>query len=214
MDINHKNINQFKMRRLKMPYPKNVTRSENKITKHKAMKYLVLSFATVCIAANFAACAKKVEITKQNVIQAQKDWGNGIVSIGKCYKDNKNYKKAAKDLISNLYAYQSGQVLFKPTKASDIKFRTTKKGALSYFIGHNNNFPEDKGFALKPWVKVKFKNAGIYINDNIAMAMGKYFFTPQKGKTVAVEYTFGYVKNKNGKLKIVLHHSSLPYTKN
>ena len=45
------------------------------------------------------------------------------------------------------------------------------------------------------------------------MAMGKYFFTPQKGEGVKVEYTFGYVKNDDGKLKIVLHHSSLPYSK-
>ena len=100
-----------------------------------------------------------------------------------------------------------------PTKAADIKFRTTKEGAISYFIGHNKNFPEDKGFALKPWTNVQFKNAATYINGNVAMAMGKYFFTPQKGDVVKVEYTFGYVKNDDGKLKIVLHHSSLPYTK-
>ena len=117
----------------------------------------------------------------------------------------------AKNLINTLYAYQTGQVLFKPTKASDIKFRTTKEGALSYFVGHNKKFPEDKGFALKPWTNVRFENAGIYINGNVALAMGKYFFTPLKGKAVKVEYTFGYVKKGDGSLKIILHHSSLPY---
>ena len=28
-------------------------------------------------------------------------------------------------------------------------FRTTREGALSYFIGHNEDFPQDGGFGLK-----------------------------------------------------------------
>ena len=43
------------------------------------------------------------------------------------------------------------------------------------------------------------------------MAMGNYFFTGPDGKEVKVEYTFGYVKDSAGNLKINLHHSSLPY---
>jgi len=30
---------------------------------------------------------------------------------------------------------------------------------------------------------------------------------------IGMEYTFGYVKNDAGKLKIFAHHSSLPYSK-
>ncbi len=157
--------------------------------------------------------AAQSEITKAEILKAQKAWGDALVNLGKTYTDGRDYQKAAETLVDDLYAYQTGQVLFKPTKASDIKFRTTKEGAISYFIGHNKNFPEDNGFALAPWTKVRFKNAATYINGNIAMAMGKYYFTPQKGDTVKVEYTFGYVKNNDGKLKIVLHHSSLPYDK-
>lgn len=151
------------------------------------------------------------EITKEDIIRVQEKWGKALVNLGKTYTDGGDYQKVAKNLINTLYAYQTGQVLFKPTKASDIKFRTTKEGALSYFVGHNKNFPEDKGFALTPWTNVRFKNAGIYINGNVALAMGKYFFTPLKGKPVKVEYTFGYVKKDDGSLKIILHHSSLPY---
>jgi hypothetical protein len=153
------------------------------------------------------------EITQEDVAKAQKAWADGLVNLGKTYTDGQDYQKAAEDLVDNLYAYQTGQVLFKPTKAADIKFRTTKQGAISYFIGHTNRFPEDKGFALEPWTNVQFKNAAIYINGNVAMAMGEYFFTPRKGDVVNVEYTFGYVKNNDGTVKIVLHHSSLPYTK-
>jgi hypothetical protein len=160
-----------------------------------------------------AVCAERNELTKEEVVKAQKAWGDALVNLGKTYANGQDYEKAAKNLVDSLYAYQTGQVLFKPTKAADIRFRTRKEGAISYFIGHNKNFPEDQGFALKPWTNVQFKNAATYINGNIAMAMGKYFFTPQKGDVVKVEYTFGYVKNNDGKLKIVLHHSSLPYTK-
>jgi hypothetical protein len=156
--------------------------------------------------------AEQNEITKEEVVKAQQAWGDALVNLGKIYTNGQDYKKAAENLVDDLYAYQTGQVLFKPTKAAVTKFRTEKKGAVSYFIGHDKNFPEDKGYALKPWTNVQFNNAAIYINGNIAMAMGKYFFTPQKGDVVKVEYTFGYVKDSDGKLKIVSHHSSLPYT--
>ncbi|HJO92514.1 MAG TPA: hypothetical protein QF753_03870 [Victivallales bacterium] len=177
----------------------------------KPVKLLSLIFIAVLLTG--FAFSSQADITKSEIIQAQNEWGKDLVSIGKAYTDGNDYKKVATELVNNLYDYQSGEVLFKPTKASDIPFRKTEKGAVSYFVGHNKNFPEDKGFALEPWTKVKFINSGIYIHNNMAMAMGEYFFTPSTGKTVKVEYTFGYIKNKNGKVKIVLHHSSLPYSK-
>jgi len=177
----------------------------------QTVKIIIIGFVIIFTAG--VVIAERSEITKEEVVKAQKAWGDALVNLGKTYTNSQNYKKAAENLVDNLYAYQTGQVLFKPTKAADIRFRTKKEGAISYFVGHNKNFPEDKGFALKPWTNVQFKNAAIYINGNVAMAMGKYFFTPQKGDVVKVEYTFGYVKNDDGKLKIVLHHSSLPYAK-
>jgi hypothetical protein len=44
------------------------------------------------------------------------------------------------------------------------------------------------------------------------MAMGNYFFTDPQGELVKVEYSFGYVLDDHGKVKIVLHHSSVPYS--
>ena len=42
--------------------------------------------------------------------------------------------------------------------------------------------------------------------------MGNYYFTPAKGgDDVKVEYSFAYTKDKDGKLKIILHDSHLPY---
>jgi hypothetical protein len=176
---------------------------------HQFLKTIGLSFLIVSVAS--CTCFEKNKITESEILQAQETWGNEVVAVGKAYTDGENYKKAATELVDDLYAYQTGQVLFKPTKVYDIKFRTTKEGAVSYFVGHNKKFPEDKGFALEPWTDVRFENAGITTNNDVAIAMGNYFFTPKKGEPVKVEYTFGYLKNKDGRLKIVLHHSSLPY---
>jgi hypothetical protein len=40
--------------------------------------------------------------------------------------------------------------------------------------------------------------------------MGNYFFTDQGGLETKVEYTFGYIHDEEGGLKIRLHHSSIP----
>ncbi len=71
---------------------------------------------------------------------------------------------------------------------------------------------EDKGFALAPYIKVRFENEGINIDCDSALAMGNYYFTKTDGQEIKVEYSFGYVEDKDGHLKINLHHSSLPYT--
>ena len=46
----------------------------------------------------------------------------------------------------------------------------------------------------------------------MALAMGNYFFTDLNGNKTKVEYTFAYIKHDIGDLKIILHHSSLPYS--
>ena len=99
---------------------------------------------------------------------------------------------------------------FKPTKASDSQFRNNIESALSYFIGGNDSFIEDTGFATNPWSRVEFKNESIHIINNIATAMGNYFFTDIKGNIIKVEYSFVY-KKIGDSIKIILHHSSLPY---
>lgn len=114
-------------------------------------------------------------------------------------------------LVNELYGYEKGPVLFKPTKASREQFRLTTESAVSYFIGQNPDFPEDKGFALEPWQNVRFENAGFIFEEKQALAMGNYFFTNYQGVETKVEFSFGYYRSKNGSLKINLHHSSLPF---
>ena len=114
-------------------------------------------------------------------------------------------------MLNELYAFDLGDVLFKPTKAEKKQFRLKIEEAKSYFIGGNPKFGEDKGFAIQPWQSVKFENASVVLNKSHALAMGNYFFTDSSGTAVKVEYTFGYIRGNNGNLKINLHHSSLPY---
>merc|ERR1719298_2487 len=154
------------------------------------------------------------------IVEAQKEWGNAIVKISKTYLDGGDYVAEAAKAAEDLYGYGSKMdVLFKPTKAAEDPFRPTAEGALSYFIGGDKvdgGFAEDKGFALGPggagWKKVVFDNNKIDLNGNTAQAMGEYYFySAADGSVSKVEYTFGYKRNEDGKLRIYLHHSSLPY---
>ncbi len=149
-------------------------------------------------------------ITETEVYEAQKAWGNAIVEIGEAYPQKKDYKGLAAKLVAGLYGYDRGTVLFKPTKAAERQFRITEEGAVSYFA--TGIVPEDHGFALQPWSRVRFENSGIISGENSALAMGNYYFTNAKsGEEVKVEYSFGYFRDESGRIRINLHHSSLTF---
>ena len=150
-------------------------------------------------------------ITEEEVLKLQNEWGQGIVSIGNTFKNAGDYKKEASDFINRLYSYDiDGGVLFKPTLAADIQFRLTKDAALSYFVGGNTSFLEDKGFAIKGWSFVRWENVGIKIINNIAVCMGNYFFGMINEPDLKVEFTI-VIKKKSDNLKIILHDSHLPF---
>lgn len=150
-------------------------------------------------------------ITKEQIVNIQNNWGEGVVKIGSLKDNRTECENFASQFLDELYNFESGLVLFKPTKCSLEQFRPTKPEALSYFIaGENRACEEDKGFAIQPWTKVRFENSNLILEENRALAMGNYFFTDLNGSEAKVEYTFSY-KLVNGKLKIDLHHSSFPY---
>jgi hypothetical protein len=159
-------------------------------------------------------------ITEAEVLAAQKLWAESIASISKTYADKGDYVAAAGDAAGKLYGYGKSDVLFKPTKATNNPFRPTAEDAMSYFVGSeamgNDKFKgEDAGFAInggKGWKSVVFRNHQIDLNGPTAQAMGDYVFTDAtSGDKVRVEYTFGYKRNDDGKVRIYLHHSSVPY---
>ncbi|OAI41802.1 hypothetical protein AYO41_05235 [Verrucomicrobia bacterium SCGC AG-212-E04] len=159
---------------------------------------------------------KHGSITEDDVNAAQTAWCDALIKIGHVYSEGGNYKTVASRLIDDLYDYESGTVFFKPTLAfGKNSFRETKEGALSYFIAGNSNFPEDTGFALKRWVSVRYDNNaaenGIQIHGNIAITMGNFYLTNDKGMEITVEKTLAFRRCNDGRLRLCVHKSALPY---
>ena len=151
-------------------------------------------------------------VTVADVEDAQHAWGEGIVAIAAAHTSGGDYVEIAREHVETLYAYDLTPVLFKPTLAVIEQFRPTFDSALSYFVASNNVCPEDKGFAIKGWTNVRFENTEIIVQETTALAMGNYYFTSPDGDEVKVEYTFGYIVDSTGNLRIQLHHSSMPAT--
>jgi hypothetical protein len=156
---------------------------------------------------------KPIPLTKETIRLVQRSWGAGLITIGKIWSEGGDYRQEAIHFLQAHYGFSEGAVLFKPTMASVHPFRQTLEEALSYFIGGESCCPEDLGFALHPWIRVTFRNAGIIRGTNYAMAMGHYFFTGADNKKVKAEYTFGYLVTRQGDIRIHVHHSSLPYSR-
>ncbi|MGB6300971.1 MAG: hypothetical protein WBF90_33015, partial [Rivularia sp. (in: cyanobacteria)] len=72
-------------------------------------------------------------ITREEIIEAQNTWGNAIVAIGEASQNGGDFEGLAEETVDDLYAYDEGNVLFKPTLASEQQFRLTEEDALSYF---------------------------------------------------------------------------------
>lgn len=159
-------------------------------------------------------------ITYEEVNAAQQAWCDALVKIGKLKEEGGDYKAFAEQVLSEAYNYDNGKVFFKPTLAyGERTFRNDKKGALSYFIGGDPDYPDDKGFALEPWVKARYdnagdKNEGIQIYGSVAITMGNVWVTGKDGKEVMVDKTWVFKKGKDGKLRIIVHKSSLPFKPN
>lgn len=156
-------------------------------------------------------------ITYDEVNAAQQAWCDALVKIGQLKEEGGDYKAFANEVLSTAYNYDNGKVFFKPTLAfGDQTFRNDKKGALAYFIGGDPEYPNDKGFALTPWVKARYDNAGInnegiQIYGSIAITMGNVWVTGKDGKEVMVDKTWVFKKGKDGKLRIIVHKSALPF---
>ncbi len=84
--------------------------------------------------------------------------------------------------------------------------------ALAYFVGGDPEYPNDKGFALKGWTSCVAEDNAIIILGESATSLGKVRITNKDGSIVTVDKTWQYVKDRDGNLRIVVHHSSLEYS--
>jgi hypothetical protein len=156
-------------------------------------------------------------ITVAEVEAAQRAWGDALVAISTEYEANGQAAatRLAGQVLDAAYGYTLGPVAFKPTLASgEQTFRTTREGALAYFVGGNTRFAGDTGFALKGWRSYEIDNAAIVITGTTAISTGNVMFTNDDGEVTTVDKTWGWVRDANGALRIILHHSSLPYAPN
>ncbi len=152
-------------------------------------------------------------ITDADLAQARTAWGNALVAISRAYEADgiDGARTVAERLLDAAYGYNLGPVLFKPTFANgEQTFRLTRKGALSYFVGHDLDYPHDSGFGLKGWRKVDSETAATFIQGEVAMWMGQVTMIDGDGQATKVDKSWGYKKDTEGTLRIVLHHSSLP----
>ena len=153
-------------------------------------------------------------ITEAEVLAAQKAWGDALIKISDDFASGGlvKAKATASAVLDAAYGYNMGPVLFKPTLSSSPQtFRTTKEGALAYFVGGDSKFPKDTGFALGGWKKVEIDNAAMHINGDVANTMGNVTMTDKNGKVTVVDKTWTFKKDDMGKVRIVLHNSSLPF---
>lgn len=152
-------------------------------------------------------------ITAAEVEAAQRAWGEALVAISTEHEKNGQAaaKRLAETVLDTAYGYNLGPVAFKPTlTVAPQTFRTTRDGALAYFVGGDSKYP-DSGFALKGWRAYEVDNAAVVLNGTTAISTGNVTLTDSKGAKTTVDKTWGWVRDPQGKLRIVLHHSSLPY---
>ncbi|WP_293788558.1 hypothetical protein [uncultured Pedobacter sp.] len=139
-------------------------------------------------------------------------WCDNVVLIGKIHSEGGDFAAAANKVLSENYDYDNGKVLFKPTLAYGPQtFRPTKKGALAYFVGGDENFPTDKGFKLKPWVKVWFNKLDYILHADLAIVQCNVHFIGEDDSHIFVNKSFVFKICGDGKVRIILHQSSLPY---
>jgi hypothetical protein len=154
-------------------------------------------------------------ITLEEIEAAQEGWGAALIQISDDYSEGGIEKATAtaSAVLDAAYGYNLGPVLFKPTlSVAPQTFRPTKEGALSYFVGNNPEFPADKGFALMGWKEYEFENSAVHISGDLGLTTGKVRVTDGEGKVTEVDKTWGFKKDDQGTLRIILHHSSLPFS--
>ena len=179
---------------------------------------LITGLSAFALSASMTAQAQVTVVTRAisepEVQSAQQAWCKALVDISTAHTNRGQpaAKALAEQVIDAAYGYQLGTVLFKPTLTVNPQtFRTTRAGALSYFVGGDPAYPKDTGFALKGWNKCEVVNAAIFIVGNSATTMGKVNFTGKDGKVTTVDKTWSFIKDDAGKLRIVVHHSSLEF---
>ena len=154
-------------------------------------------------------------ITEEEVLAAGKNWCAALVGISNTFHSEgaAAAKAKAEAVIDAAYGFQQGPVAFKPTLASgESTFRNTRQGALDYFVGPDPAFPPGRGFATyKRWTDCTVQEDVIQLFGPVANSMGNVSITDDQGNVTRVDKTWTFWQPKNDVMRIVLHHSSIPF---
>lgn len=191
--------------------------------KNKLMKSLGLAFSLTAAAA-LGACdqaqdtAAVTPITEAELLDFQTAWGEGLVAISTAFANDEDYLTIAAGVLEDLYGheYNDGVVLFNPTITQEVVFRHDWDGAASYFIGTSSPgtvIEEDgAGFATLPWTNVNFLNDWEFIvNGELAIGMGTVEITDDTGAITTVEKTMAWQRSTDGNIRLIAHHSAVPF---
>ncbi len=183
---------------------------------HLIAKAMAVTGTALLLTAGGAAAVEvhNGSISQDEVLKTQKAWGDALVAISKEHEEKgpEAARVMAADVIDAAYGYRLGPVLFKPTLTQEPQtFRTDREGALAYFVGQDPKYPADTGFALKGWREVEVQNAAVLLDGEYATTLGKVSFTDKDGKVTTVDKSWTFKKDDAGVIRIVQHHSSLPY---
>lgn len=174
---------------------------------------LIASLFAITTPAFSAAHGGPAPITPEKLTAAKQAWCDALLLISKTHREGGDANAVAAQVIDSAYNYAAAPVLFKPTLTfGEQTFRTTREGALAYFVGGNAAFPADTGFALKPWASASFNIAATYIEGPIGITMGHVTLTDTSGAQTTVEKTFVFRSGDDGSLRIALHKSALPFS--
>ena len=154
-------------------------------------------------------------ITEAELEAFQVAWGEGLVGISTAFAEGEDYVTIAVAVLEDLYGYEYGPVLFKPTIASDVPFRFDWNGAASYFIGTSapETIDEDgSGFATNVWTAVDFQDDWTFVmNGETAIGMGTVVITDGEGNATTVQKSMAWFRGTDGQVRLQLHHSSVPF---
>ena len=146
------------------------------------------------------------EINSIEVKDFLNSWKDGVIDIGIAYQEGIDYREKARTFIETHYAFDIGDVLFKPTFTNDVVFRNNVEDALSYFVA--GDISEDSGFAIKPWEEIKTSEVSFILDHNLCAVMGVLDLKPLNSENkTKIAFTFILLKD-NDRFKIKIHHSS------
>eukprot|EP00928_Gymnodinium_smaydae_P017803 TRINITY_DN16802_c0_g1_i1.p1 TRINITY_DN16802_c0_g1~~TRINITY_DN16802_c0_g1_i1.p1 ORF type:complete len:406 (+),score=94.86 TRINITY_DN16802_c0_g1_i1:33-1250(+) len=132
---------------------------------------------------------------------AQRAWAAGLLEVAAAARSGQDYVKQAERFVSSLYAYDSGQVLFKTAgKAGEVRFLEAFEDAVRYFANP----------VLRALGDVCFENQRVVVRGPHIFTEGLYHFSCG-AMVITGEYVVGYERNECGGLSIFMHNSFAPF---